>query len=82
VATPNQITLRNPSPELAERLRAIAAARGESLNATILRLLEEAVGVDERRRRLQRYATWNDDDLREFGTVLRDQRTIDERLWG
>lgn len=82
MASPTQITLRNPSPELAERLRSIARERGESLNTTILRILEEAVGIDERRRRLQRFATWDEQEFREFEDALRAQRTIDERLWG
>lgn len=78
---PRQITLRNPSPELTRRLRAISEARGESMNATILRILEVAVGVDERRRRLARYATWTEGDAQEFEEALRAQRTVDERLW-
>lgn len=81
MSTPKQITIRHPSPELARRLKAVAEARGESLNATILSLLSEAVGVDERRRRLARYATWTQEDLAEFEGALREQRTIDEELW-
>lgn len=81
MSTPRQITLRNPSPELAQRLKALAEARGESLNATILALLETAVGVDERRRRLERYATWTEADRVEFDEQLQAQRTLDEGLW-
>ena len=76
-----QITIRNPTPELTRRLKAVAQAKGESLNATILRLLTEAVGFDERRERLQRWATWTEDDAAEFDEALRAQRVIDERLW-
>jgi len=78
---PKQITIRNPSPELSSRLKALAEARGESLNATILHLLEEAVGADARRARLQRYATWSDADVREFEDALAEQRQIDPELW-
>lgn len=78
---PKQITLRNPSPELTERLKAIARERGESLNTTILRLLEALVGVNERRRRLERYATWEAAEFDEFDEALRAQRHIDDRLW-
>ncbi len=76
-----QITLRNVDPELARRLRAISVERGESLNSTVLDLLRNAVGLDERRERLQRYATWNADDLREFTDALAAQRVVDERYW-
>jgi len=78
---PSQITLRNVDPELSRRLRAISAQRGESLNATVLHLLRDAVGIDERRDRLRRYATWNAEDLREFTAALETQRVVDERDW-
>ncbi len=77
-----QITLRNVDAELAKRLRAISAERGESLNSTVLALLRQAVGVDARRERLRRYATWTAEDLREFNSSLNEQRTIDDRDWG
>ncbi len=77
-----QITLRNVDPELSRRLRAVSAERGESLNSTLLRLLRRAVGLDARRERLLRYATWTSEDLEAFTTALRAQRVVDERDWG
>jgi hypothetical protein len=76
-----QITIRNPTPELTRRLKAVAEARGESLNTTVLRLLAEAVGFEERRERLERWATWNEEDAAEFDAALRAQRIVDEQLW-
>jgi hypothetical protein len=76
-----QITVRNVSPELGRRLHRLSRERGESLNATVLRILAEAVGVDGRRRALERYATWTSEDLEEFEGALRAQREVDERLW-
>jgi len=81
MASIKQITLRHPSEELVGALRAVAARREESLNATILRILSEALGIEERRRRLERYATWTTEDFREFDSALRAQRTIDKDLW-
>lgn len=78
---PAQITIRNPTPELAQRLKSIAEARGESLNTTILRLLSDAVGFEERRERLRRWATWTEQDAAEFDEALRAQRVVDESLW-
>ena len=74
-----QITLRNVGPELLQRLRAISAERGESLNSTVLCLLKDAVGLDARRDCLRRYVTWTADDLAEFTDALRVQRIVDER---
>lgn len=79
---PAQITIRNPTPELTRRLKAVAEAHGESLNTTILRLLSDAVGFEERRERLERWATWTEADAAEFDGALAEQRVVDERLWG
>lgn len=78
----SQLTIRGLSPELAQRLKALAKARGESVNTAALRILEGAAGVSERRKRLARYATWTRADLKEFDATLASQRTIDEELWG
>ena len=78
---PKQITIRHPPPELARRLKTLAEARGESLNTTILRLLSEAVGANERRDWLVAWATWTEDDACEFDAALRAQRVIDAELW-
>lgn len=79
--TPKQITIRGPSPGLARRLRALSTARGESLNTTILRVLEGALGAQERRERLRRAATWSEDEAAQFDAALRAQRVIDDQLW-
>lgn len=76
-----QITVRHDSPELEQRLKALAAARSESVNATILHILRQALGVDERRRQLDRYVSWSDADAAEFDTALREQRVVDEDAW-
>lgn len=76
-----QITVRNVEPELSRQLRAISAERGESLNATVLRLLRDAVGLDARRERLRRYVGWTSDELEEFSAALRAQRVVDEKYW-
>lgn len=81
MAAPRQLTIRNPSPELHRRLQELAQSRGESLNATVLRLLAEAVGLIERREQLARYTTWTEADKREFDEALAAQRTVDEGLW-
>ena len=81
MASPKQITIRNPAPALTARLKAVAEARGESLNTTILRLLEEAVGASERERWLEGFATWSEEERVEFDEALRAQRQVDEELW-
>ena len=79
---PKQLTVRGVSDEVADRLNKLSTVRGQSLNATVNALLEDAVGANARRRRLERYATWTADDLAQFESSLAVQRTIDDALWG
>lgn len=76
-----QLTIRGVPEALHRRLAALAVARGQSLNATVLALLQGAVGPDERRERLARYANWTAEDLAEFATALSAQRTVDDDPW-
>jgi plasmid stability protein len=76
-----QLTIRGVSDEVGQRLESLSRSRGLSLNATVLEILESAVGADERRRRLARYATWTQEDLKEFNEALASQRTLDDPLW-
>jgi plasmid stability protein len=76
-----QLTIRGVPDEVAERLTRMSRHRGRSVNATVLEILEGAVGLERRRARLERYATWTDEDLTSFEEVLRSQRVIDDELW-
>jgi hypothetical protein len=76
-----QLTIRGVSDELGRRLARLSRERGQSVNATALALLEEAVGIDARRERLRRYATWTRTDVEAFDRALADQRVIDDDLW-
>lgn len=76
-----QLTIRGVPEEVGRRLESLSQARGQSVNTTVLHILEAAVGVDERRKRLARYATWTPEDQAEFNEALALQRTIDDPLW-
>ncbi|MFL6262658.1 MAG: FitA-like ribbon-helix-helix domain-containing protein [Thermoanaerobaculia bacterium] len=71
-----QLTIRGVPDEVARRLERLSQARGQSINTTVLQILEAAVGVDERRKRLARYATWSYEDRAEFDEALALQRAI------
>jgi hypothetical protein len=78
----SQLTVRGVPDEVRRRLSQIGQDRQESVNTTILRILERAVGADGRRQHLEEYATWGADDLVDFERALAAQRTIDADLWG
>jgi hypothetical protein len=76
-----QLTTRGVSDEVGRRLECLSRSRGQSLNATVLAILEAAVGVTERRQRLVRYTTWTQEDLEEINEALAGKRSIDDPLW-
>ena len=59
----------------------LAQERGESVNTTVLALLEKATGIDGRRERILRYATWSAADVAELDEAIQVQRTVDPELW-
>ena len=78
---PRQFTIRNVPDDVAQRLERMSRERAESLNSTVVHILTESVGVDARRARLERYATWSAEDVAAFDDGLRPQRVIDADLW-
>ncbi|WP_394825066.1 hypothetical protein [Pendulispora albinea] len=59
----------------------MSEARDQSINTIVLDLLEQAVGLNDRRERLRRYTTWTESELHEFEGSLDAQRTIDDKAW-
>ena len=78
---PKQLTIRGVSDELGRRLARLGRERGQSVNTVALGILEDAVGIEARRVRLRRYATWEPSELAAFDRALADQRLIDDDLW-
>lgn len=66
---------------MARRLAKLAELRRQSVNTTVLELLDRATGIGGRRERLAKYTTWAEDDVTEFDQALQLQRTIDRALW-
>jgi short-subunit dehydrogenase len=76
-----QLTIRGVSEELGRRLARLGRERGQSVNVVARSILEEAVGIQARRERLKRYATWTPAEVEAFENALADQRVIDDELW-
>ena len=75
------MTIRGLSEEVAGKLLRLSQERGRSVNATVLEILDQAVGTDARRERLARYATWTSEDLAQFEDAAAGQRETDDLLW-
>jgi len=76
-----RLTIRGVPDEVGRRLERLSQAQGQRVNTTVLQILEAAVGVDERRRRLARYATWTPEEQAKFNEASALQRTVDDPLW-
>ena len=76
-----QLTIRGVPDEVGRRLEELSRDRRQSVNATVLAILESAVGYEERRKRLERYATWTTADRLQFEAALAQQRTVDDADW-
>ena len=64
-----RLTARGVPDDVSQRLEQLSKAKGKS------------VDVNERRRRLARYATWSIEEQRAFDYALAAQRTIDAEPW-
>lgn len=80
-----QITIRNVSSPLAERLKQERAITGKSLNQLVLDLLHQSLGMTSDRRYdngLGALAgTWSDQEHEEFEKNTEVFEQIDEELW-
>lgn len=76
-----QLTIRGVSEDLDRRLKELARERGESVNATVLQVLQAGAGGPGRRQALARYVTWTETDLAEFEDALGAQRQVDDQSW-
>ena len=80
------LTIRNVTPRLADALEKEKNRLGTSMNSTVLRLLDESLGLDDKpgqwRNGLEKLAGgWTDEDFQEFERNTADQRVIEEDIW-
>lgn len=83
----NAITVRNLPPAVAKAVKEKARREKLSLNKAIVRLLEEATGVDAGKKKIVHHdldhlaGAWSEAEYREFMAALREQRQIDPAMW-
>lgn len=79
-----QISVRNVTPDIAAALERQRKLRGTSLNATVLDLLRQALGLGENGREngLARLAgTWSEEEHAEFELAVSCFDEIDPEAW-
>jgi hypothetical protein len=79
------LTIRNVSPRLAEALEREKQRRRQSLNAVVLDVLAQGLGVGGARKRSNGLArlsgTWSDEEQRQFEEAVAPFERVDEDLW-
>ncbi len=83
----NAITVRNLPPEVARAVKEKARKEKLSLNKAVLRLLEEATGVDKESKKVVHddldrfFGTWTKEEADAFDEAAREHRRIDPEMW-
>jgi hypothetical protein len=83
----NAITVRNLPPEVAKAVKEKARKEKLSLNKAVVRLLEEATGVEKGKKKavhrdLDRFfGTWTKEEADAFDEAMREHRQIDPEMW-
>jgi hypothetical protein len=81
------LTLRGIDDELAKSLERTAKQEHDSMNAVILRLLRDKLGLPKSKFKEVHHdlddlaGTWTKDETREFDDVVRELSQVDEEMW-
>lgn len=81
------LTLRGIDDELAQGLERLARQGRDSMNAVILRLLRDRLGLSKPKFREVHHdlddlaGTWTREETREFDDVVREFSHIDDEMW-
>ena len=82
------VTIRGVEPEIAEKLKSTAAARGKSINQLAIDLIKEGLGMKKKQKYTKTYddletlfGNWNQEEYEEIQKSVTEQRNIDPELW-
>ena len=81
------MTIRGLDEPTIKALKEKAKQEGASINATLLNLLKEELGLKKKRRTViyndldWLAGTWSDKEYKEFQRAIKDFEAIDETMW-
>lgn len=79
------LTVRNVPPQMAEALEKERRGRGLSLNETVIRLLQRALGLEPNAKRSNGLAhlagDWSEEEFKHFEKAIEPMEQIDEEMW-
>jgi plasmid stability protein len=83
----NTMTIRGLDDLTISALKEKAKKEGSSVNAAIVKLLQEDLGIKKKKRTMvyndldHLAGTWSDKDYKEFSQATADFEKIDKKLW-
>jgi hypothetical protein len=86
-ATMSTMTIRGLDDLTVKALKEKAKQEGTSVNAALVKLLQEELGIKKKRRTIvyndldHLAGTWNDKDYKEFLKKIEDFEKIDKSIW-
>jgi len=81
------MTIRGLDELTIKALKEKAKEEGTSVNATLVNLLKEDLGLKKKKRMVlyndldHLAGTWSDKEYKEFQRVMKDFETVDESIW-
>jgi plasmid stability protein len=81
------ITIRGLDDLTIKALKEKAKEEGTSVNATLVKLLKEDLGLKKKKRMVvyndldHLAGTWSDKEYKEFQKIIKDFETIDKTIW-
>lgn len=81
------MTIRGLDDLTIKTLKEKAKQEGTSVNAALVKLLTEELGLKKKKRMVvyndldHLAGTWSDKEYKEFQKIIRDFETIDETIW-
>jgi hypothetical protein len=82
------VTIRGVEPEVAEKLKSMAAQKGKSVNQLTLEIIKAALGLTPGKKYSRKYndlddlfGRWSEDEFKEIQAKIDQARQIDPELW-
>ena len=82
------VTIRGVEPEVAEKLKSVAAKKGKSVNQLTLEILKKGLGLEKARKFSREYddldelfGRWSEEEFKQIQAKLDRERRVDEELW-
>lgn len=82
------VTIRGIEPEVAQKLKLMAAEQGKSVNQLLIEFVKKNLGIEKEKKYSRIYndlddlfGKWTDDEFQKIQNKITQERQIDQELW-